>query len=285
MAKRTDSPVRKVSGVSAALAAYTEDDHSMDEMAELVILPRIKLIQSMSDSALKKKFGEGSAVVLPGDAVVVDAQGDGVGAFEFTPLLFYQEFCKWRDLKDKQRPSVVERSFDGASATAANCKDWDRRFEVYEGDEKKKPDQQRNFRFVHHLRFIGLISGDHELSGTTAIISFERGEFQNGRSFISAIRMRKITVPEEFEGEMIDVRKPCPLWAQVWQFSVSERPGEQGSWFGFDFEAADKPMIEESDIDRMREAHEEYAELHKKNRLRVEEDVDSEDDAEPNAEL
>jgi hypothetical protein len=64
------------------------------------------------------------------------------------------------------------------------------------------------------------------------------------------------------------------------------RPGELGEWYGFNFEPAESPIIADHDIDRMRAAHEEYTELHKKQRLRVEEDVEVDEDADtPNDEL
>jgi hypothetical protein len=275
MADRNDTAIKKVD--PGFLAQYAEAPTGMEAMDEYRVLPRLKLIQGMTAKELKDRFGEGTALVRPGDLVLAKPDEEGPeGSFCFVPLMFFAEFCKWSDLKDNESPNVIERSFDVQSELKAKADDAEQRFEVYEGDENKNEKQQRKYRYVHHLRFPGIIYGDHPLSGTVAVLSFERGEFMNGKNFINAVKMRKQKIDVEGEGaRMITV----PLWCQVWAFSIGWRPREEGGgWWGFDFAPPDPDkhgcggLIDSDEAESFQAMFEEYSELHRQDRLRVDDD-------------
>lgn len=266
---RTKSDITKVKPSGGGFLAGVEDDKSLDSMAEFMIVPRLKIIHGQTRAELKDRFGEGSVVITPGDALVCEENDAG---FEFVPHFFFTEWCKWSDLKDKENNSIMERSFDPTCDIAKRAQNPETRDEVYEGDAKKPVKQQRFWRYVQHFCWAGVIYGDHPLAGTPVVLSMERGEFSNGRSFITAIQMRRVDVEAE---DGTKDRKRVPLWAQRWQLKVGTRQGEAGSWFGFDYESVG--IIDDDDAENFRAEHIELARLHEENKLRVDhgEDKDS----------
>lgn len=234
-----------------------QDDKSLDSMAEFMIVPRLKIVQGSAATELKERFGEGSVIIRPGDAMVVDPDE---GGFLFVPHFFFVEYCKWSDYKDKDSNAILDRTFDPTHDVAKRSMDPDKRDEVYEGDDKKPAKSQRFYSYVQHFCWPGVIYGNHPLAGTPVVLSMERGEFGNGRNFITAIQMRR----HEVDGERVKV----PLWAQVWSLKVSERPATvANSWLGFDFEA--QGVITDGEAEQFRDDHLELARLHEENRLRV----------------
>jgi len=274
MAKsRTDdnTDITRVEG-AGFLDQYVEEDHSLDGMDEYVLLPKLKIIHGSSDHALKKQFGEGSAIIRPGDALVVK-QEEGQD-FLFVPQYFYVEWCKWSERDDNDTPNIMESSFDPRSPTARKAKDKDLRFELYEGHEDRPAKEQWNYRYVEHLRFPGVIyDSEHPLDGTTVVLSFEKGEHYQGQNFISAIKMRKRRTEE---GLLVQI----PLWAQVWQLNTAHRERGAKNWHGFDFQPAAQSVIDVIDVPAMKAEHERFKELHEANRLGVQdEDQDEGDNA------
>lgn len=278
--KRTETAIKKV---EPNFLVQHQEDVGMAGMEEYRILARAKIIQGMTKQELKEKFGEGTAIIRPGDVVMCKPTKSGEQqtpehSFLFVPLFFFAEYAKWGDLRDTDGPMIVERSFDPTSRLKELADDPDQRFELYPGEEgREKPKQ---YRYVHHLRFAGVIYGDHPASGAPVVVSFERGEYFNGTNFISAVRMRKRKV--QVDGE--DVLMKVPLWAQVWKFSTSHRPRKEGGgWFGFNFSAPDEDesdsVIQNSESEEMAKMHQEFVELHEKNRLRVKDDDRGDDEA------
>lgn len=270
MAKRTDSPkdLKVVDGTTPNfLAQYVEKDTSLDNMDQYVIIPMLKTIQGLSDQSLKDRFGEGAVVVRPGDVLVAEREE----SFIFQPLFFFTEFCKWADRRDKSQNSIVVRTFDETSEVAKLSRDPEKRQEVYSGHEQKKPDDQWKYRYVEHLNFPGVIRGDHELTGTFTTLSFQRGEFTQGKNFISAVKMRR---QELQEGQRVKV----PLWAQVWAFKSTLRDRNGNKWFGLDFVAADPSVIGESMAQDSKARFDDLKNSHEKKLILVdrgEEDVET----------
>jgi len=264
---RNETDLTQVGGnANSFLAGFVEQDTSMDGMEEYRILPRFKVIQPTSDQTLKKTFGEGTAIIRPGDAVIWK---DTDPPFKFVPQFFWVEFCKWADLRDKENRMIMETTYDPLSDIAKKAKDYEARHEVYPGMESKPDKDQFKFRYVEHLRFCGIIYGDHEFAETQVVLSFERGEFNQGKNFISAIKMRK----QKIVVDEVETSAPIPLWAQIWQFSVGFRePDANRKWYGFDFTSANPSVINAGDADKFFEIHKALKDLHEKNRLRVDDD-------------
>lgn len=264
--KRNETAIEKVDGSEPNfLAKYVDQDTSLDALKGYRVVPRLKVIQPTTSDDLRSTFGLGSVVIRPGDVLVCRANEDPK-VFSFVPLFFFAEFCKWRDLKQAgQGSNVLERSFDPTSIVAKKSRNSKTRFELYEGHENRPEREQCKYRYVEHLRFIGVIYGEHELTGVPVTLSFERGEYGQGTNFISAISLRRMRVD--------NVPKPMPLWSQVWDFSmIYHNPDPMKKWYGFKFEPAEPSTIEEGDAEFMFGQHKELKELYEKQRLLVDDD-------------
>jgi len=273
MAKRTDREVVKIN--PSFLAQYAETDTSLTGMEEYVILPFLKIIQAQcQDQELKRRVGEGAVVMSPSNTLIHQPEGDE--GFKFVPLFFHTEFQLQSALGDQENPFIMDRSFDPTSELAKKARDKDQRFELYEGDETKPEKSRRHYRYVEALCFSGMIYGDHELSGQQAVLVFSKGEFSNGRKFISAIKMRKERV--EIDGQEKPV--PVPLWSQVWHLSTSLRTARAGGspWWGFDFAPAEPNLIDPSESEEFLAMHDSLKKAMEDNKLRVDMSDGSDED-------
>jgi len=263
---RTDIQSTKVMGVQDLLK-YEEKDTSLETLQEYVIVPFVKVIQGMSDQALKDQFGEGTAIIRPGDVKI----GDKEKGFLFVPLFFFTTFRQWADRKDDSI-MIVESTYDPNSTIAKNSRDPEKRVQVYEEDRDK--DKPREYRFVEHLCFIGVIfDGDYE--GERCLLSFQKGDFRVGRAFASGAQMRKVKIEDE--------KKQVPLWAQVWNINVSLRDRNGNKWWGFD--PSNPPegieaIIPPEKYAEHAAAFEELSKAHANNKIRVDgEDSDPDEGA------
>lgn len=268
---RIDSKgIQRVAGTAPNfLAKYAAQDTSLDSMASMIRLARLKIIQSSTDADLKKAFGEGSCIIRPGDAVVWK---DGDSPFLFVPLMFHVEWNKWADNKDKDNLIVEGPVYEEDHKIAKLSKDRDKRSELYPGHEGKPDREKMYYSYVEHLCWTGVIYGDHPLAGTEVVIGMERGEYYNGRNFINAISMRRQTVetPDETaEGGVGQTRVKVPLWAQVWALQPSLRKGDLGNWYGLDFQPADNPVIDNGDAEAFSARYAELTRLFREGKLKV----------------
>jgi|GEM_PF-4656807 len=267
---RTQNDIEKVSPNPGFLSKYTEQDSSLDALKKHRTVPRFKILQPTTDATLLEQFGVGSCIVRPGDTLVSTFKGD-LTRFSFVPLYFLIEWAKWRDLKGSG-PMVLERSSHPGSDLARRSASVELRKELYPGMEHVEDEKAKSyFSYVEHLRFIGVIYGDHPLAGTPVTLSFERGEWKQGKNFISAISMRREVVD--------DVSVEVPLWAQVWDFNtVYHNPEQSKKWYGFQFSPATPNIITEEEAASFQALHIEYKELAAKQLLVVQE-VDDKSDA------
>ena len=257
---RTDTEIVKVNGVQELLK-YTKEDDSLTKLTEYVIIPFAKVIQGMTDQELKDSFGEGSAILRPGDALIADRKE----SFTFVPIFFYTSFRKWGDRKDTQM--IYDTSFDPTSPVAKIARDPEKWDEIYEEDIEKPEKEQRHYRYVEHLCFIGEIYGEHDLSGNKCLISFQKGDFRVGRSFASGIKMRK----QKVEVDDVEQFVPVPLWAQVWEFKISQRDRNGNKWWGFDPINPKKisPLIQPDEFQRFHQTYKDLCEAHAANMIRI----------------
>lgn len=270
---RTETSIKKVDVNPDYLAKYLEEDNSLESLNEYRVIPRFKIIQATTDNELKKNFGEGSVIIRPGDAMICKFEEEPL-SFDFVPLFFFAEWATWRDLKGTGA-MILGRSHDPTSEIAMKSKRAETRRELYDGHENYEEKDKLFNSHVEHLRFIGVIYGDHPLVGTPVTLSFERGEWGQGKNFISAVSLRRQVI----EGKSIKV----PLWAQVWKLSsVHHAPDQTKKWYGFHFEAAEPSIILPEEAKDMMALHTEFKELFDKSRLMVQDEdsgSESADDA------
>lgn len=262
---RTETAIHKVEGIDPNyLQKYIEEDKSLESLKKHRVVPRLKIIQATSDTDLKKTFGEGTVIVRPGDAMICKYE-DEPAFFHFVPLFFFTEYAKWADLKANSGPMIIERSYDQAGELAIKAKDFTKRNELYDNHDQLPENERHYYRYVEHLRFIGLIYGDHPLVGTPVTLSFERGEWGQGKNFISAVTLRRQTV----EGKPVAI----PLWAQVWKLMPKFRePDAARKWYGFGFEPAEQSIIPQDEAESMLALHKEFKNLFEQARLTVQDE-------------
>lgn len=272
---RTDesTDIQRVAGIDPeTLLKLSVEDTSFDDMKEYRVIPRLKVIQEMTEKILKKRFGEGALIIRPGDALVAKNEDntvvEGPLSFDFVPLYFFVEFLKVSDLRDTESPTVVERSFDRGGELAKKAKNPSMRIEIYPGQESKDDDKKFRYRYVEALRFPGIIYGDHEMSDTAVVLSFERGEHNTGQNFCTAVKMRKQVVKTS-EG---DKRVGIPLYLQVWKIAVGFREFGTRHWYGLDPTPADNPCVAPEHIEMCMKEHQDLRELFDANRIRVDGD-------------
>lgn len=237
-----DAQVKRVGEDAPAwlVEASKSADSSLDSLRAYRQLSRVKIIQALTKKTdLKAKYGEGAAVIQPGDALVAKKDEP----FLFVPLLQFTEFVKWGDLDDTTGAAVMERSFDFKSEIARRARDRNLRREGY-GQADRDGKFPFECRYVEHLVFAGVIYGEHPLAGTAVGISFEKGEFFTGTNFCSAILLRKINGITP------------PLWTQVWELRTRVHKNKTNKeWFGFDFFTPERPFILEEESAGFKKLH------------------------------
>lgn len=259
MSDRVNSEIEKVTGYEA-LAAFAEVDDSLLSLQEYVVVPYAKVVQGMSKEELKDMFGEGAAVLLPGNLELCQKKG----SFHVVPLFFYTQFRKWADKSDKTQ-MILESTYDPTSIIAKRAKDAALRSEVYEEDMDKEVKSQRFYRYVEHLTFICKIYGDHDHAGVNCVISFQKGDFRKGCNWATSIKSRKFTIN--------DKRVPVPLWAQVWKMEIKLSESDSGKWWSMSPCAPDiSPVISESEFIDFKQEYEDLKNAHQANRIRVDGD-------------
>lgn len=227
-------------------------DKSVEGMSSFRVLPRLKVVQALSNEAFRDAAGDGGVILVPGGTVVC-RKGE---TFLFVPLLFWAEYCKWKDLRDKSGTPVLDRSMDPSSELARRASDSKLWEQEYAGGPPERPFK---YRYVEHLTFAGVIYGDHPLCATECCISFERGENWNGRGFIAGITQRRVG------------QRQVPLWCQVWAMTPRLREKGSNKWYGVDASApiGVSPWIREDERHDLKAAHVSLKEFHAKNQLTV----------------
>lgn len=249
---RTESAVVKV--VPSFLLDLAQNDASLEGIVERRVVPRVKIIQQMSDTKIKQQHGEGSAV-LPQAGLKLANAGE---SFLFVPIFFFPEWIKWGDRRDSNTPAIQERTFDPNTALARRAQSSEDRYEDY-GPPPKKNDRPLQFRYVEHLNFVGMLYGDNG-EQLPIVISFSRGEHYAGRNFCTAITMRRV-------GKAI-----APLWSQVWKMTVNLRERDGNKWYGIDVSNPDEgtsPWVREDEADEFRQQWELFRDLHRQNLVEV----------------
>ena len=226
----------------------------------------------MSDTELKDKFGEGSAILRPSNLLIAEKKGK----FLFVPLFFYTVFKQWADRADTTA-MVVESTYDPTHPVAKKARDSKQWTQPYEEDLAKDPGDQRKYRFVEHLCFVGIIY-DGDFAGERCLISFQKGDFFVGRGFATGAQMRKVTIDDQ--------KKTVPLWAQVWEMTIALRDKNGNKWWGFDPGSPPdgiEPIIDADHYEAHAAAYAELAEAHKNNTLRIDGEEDDPDEKIPNS--
>lgn len=257
---RTDTAVVQVGETPTWLIEHVEKDTSLDQLREYRVLPVARIVQGLSDEALKAKHGEGAWLMMPGEVKLAD-RNEWVA---MVPVFMFTEFRKYSDRKDTTQPPVMSRDFDKSGEIAARARNVERRDEPY-GDAGFK------YSYTEVLCFVCCIY-DGPNAGNVCVIEFQKGSFWQGQSFSSACLMRKV------DGQ------PCPLWAQVWEMSTGTKTSKGNTWWINQFRAPEKDVpayISEEQVTFFKQQHTDLRELYSKDLIQV--DANADNDMNPEA--
>lgn len=271
MSELTNSENKELEVVADDLSWLAEVDvqDTLEGMDEYVSVPRVKVIQGTTAEEVKDRFGEGAAVIIPGDLTLSPKKSKGGTGFEFIPLYFWVSYVKISDRDDKESMMILEETFDKNSPLAELARNPDTREEPY-GPEitegKDKGELKFTAKNVERLNFIVRIdSGEHK--GIDCGLTFERGEFSHGKRLCSLISMRKAGT------------RTLPLFGGRYKATPDNRTRGTNTWYGLDVANAETPVISGAMAKELESAHNAFKELHAKKALGIVEDSLSEDDA------
>jgi hypothetical protein len=231
------------------------DDGFGDDIKEYIKYPDLKIIQKTTKEDLIELHGIGSCILIPGGTLIA-TKGEH---FDVIPIFRHTEFCLHSSIKDEQSPMILERSYDPNSELAMRARDKDKRKESY-------PDNDQWFyQWVEHLNFACLISNGKDLDLTPVNISFNKGEFFQGKTMLNAMYQRKL------KGNRV------PMYLQRLSFTPAFRDiSVDQKWWGMDFAFAEESLILDPELGAFCDAqHNELKKAFKEKRLVVDYDVDN----------
>lgn len=249
--EQTQRDLQKVTGPQELpnyLAELAKEDTSLAELRQERVLSRIKVIHGSAGPELKKLFSEGDVIVSPGQTLIANVikEDQMSESWLMVPLLFFMEYCKWKDIKDTNSPTILARTFDKGNDLATMAKDPAKR------EEKYGENDCYTARYIEHLNFVSMIVGDHPLANQMEpfILGFCKGEWMIGKNFITTL-----------------ARLDAPLWSTVWKFNASFRSRNNFNWWGIDYTIPDLEkdkigrFITEDQVDLFKSSHEELKKL------------------------
>lgn len=215
MAKKNELIVETPDVVPSYLAEIAGAT-GLENSAQYVRPPRLKIVQKQSGPPITDLFNVGDVVALP-QQVLIKAMAyennkpmEDMTPLTFVPVFWYPEWCTWNPIALKgTEPAVLERTLDPTHPIAKKSKSkatWTEPHPTVAG---------HNVRHVEHLVFVFVLDSG-PMAGIPMTHSFMRGEHGTGSTLLSLARMRK-----------------APLYLQRFQLTVSMRSNQAGSWYGF----------------------------------------------------
>jgi len=255
------------------LAEYAEEDKSLEGLEVYFIPPTLKKLEANSRPAeVVEEFGAGSIILSPQNDCVWKKDDP---PFKFVPILFIPIFRKWLNFDDPEGPGVVETSFDPMSDLA----------KISRNPGKRNAEQYGNdgytYQCIEHLTFGGVLY-DGNFAGTQCVLSFERSGHFKGKSFLSAIQSRRVTVKlpkkdkktgeviKDENGEVIifDQLMKQPLWSQIWGIELIPQTNKRNQrWFGINFRVVTPSVIDQQYVEPFKKMHVDWKEKQANERI------------------
>lgn len=206
----SDAPIR----VKDADWAKSSGDSGMDGAERYASMPRIKILQAMSDADLKRSHGEGAVILTPDNLLVADGptKDRPTGEpFVVIPLAFVTTYER-RAVHGGDSPLfVLEATRDDRSPLAMDCRNPDAR-------EVIGPDGKVTEKKYEVLNVISLIDSG-PLAGQFGVLSFASSGMRDGRKFADRVSR---------------LRAGYKCYLQRIALRVSDRKDEKNTWYGFD---------------------------------------------------
>lgn len=245
-----DNQVARVGEVPSHLlqlmTANPQMSTGLETMKHIRILNRIAVIQSNSPKDKKDKFGE-SALCVPATDMLLAGKGQ---AFDFVPVMFFDEFIAWNDRKDVASPMIAESTTDRNSQLAQRCQDPKSWAQPY------GPDNKFTRKNNHHLNFLAVVYSG-QFKGELVVLSLARSNWKTGEALIGKIRQRKINGTQ------------VPMWATVWSARTVFTKKDDNEWYKVEINSAEVPWVAAEDLKQMQAIYEELLSSFKANDIAV----------------
>lgn len=234
------------------LAEIQQIDDSLKTVEEHVIIPRVKVIQSMSKDWLGE-FSLGDTVLDPNKELIA-TKGT---KFYFIPLFNYMSYSANPDIKDASKTMKFEISLDRNSEIARKAANF-----VIEKYTVGNKEYELKFQTAFNIMVIpfNIESGIAYYEEPRTIIC-KGGEFKTGKNFASALAQRKVELPN-------GSRVRLPLWAQVWSAEVETHESDQFEWEGYSFRAQGTIDLEDTEMaSQCQKTYQFFKNLHDESRI------------------
>lgn len=212
--------------------AKARGDSGMSGAERYASVPRLKLVQAMSDKDLKRDHGEGAVVLSPDNLLVAGppTKDRHTGEpFVVIPLAFVTTYEK-RAVHGGDSPLfVLEATRDDKSQLARDCRSTDRR-------EVIGPDGKVSARNYEVLNVIVLIDSG-PLAGSFGVLSFASSGMRDGRKFADRVAR---------------LRAGYKCYLQRVALRVAERSDDKNTWWGLDVgDPTDGVLVGEDRVARL----------------------------------
>ncbi len=234
-----------------------KDDDSLQSLNQYHMVPTMRIVQALTKDDFKKPLGEGATFITPCNT---DPRHSGFGeiakmgeTFKIVPVFMYPEWIEWNDRKDRGSSAINSRTLDRNSQLAQLARTKETREIPYgpRGEFKRI--------VAEHINFCVICYKNPMLGSSPGVISFARAEWKTGRAFANAIRMNI----------------SAPMWAQVWEFNVTQKSNELGRWYGYESRGAG--FIEKSEATEFKNLYSQLKEIHASQTLQADHvDIDAE---------
>lgn len=188
-----------------------ENPAGLDEVAENVATPRLRIMQDIAkDDSLKERFESGEVYVAPIGKTVA-AMGE---TFVVIPVLHYVTFEIHSDINDDSNPMVIESTRDRNSEIAKRSQDRDLREEDYKVGSNKYTK-----KYLKCLNYIFLVDSG-PCKGMLAVYTFSSGDYKKGEILNTLIKTRESPV----------------IWGNRFELGITRSKNRNGNtWWSFEF--------------------------------------------------
>ena len=192
-----------------AIANKGNQASGLEEMANYIVPPRLKVVQDKKDDERFEDVPSGTVVVIP-QMLRLCGKGE---SFRFTPIYAWDEFTIHNPYQMRSTlPFIRERTVDPKSEIADRARNR---------EEFPCPESEAHFcKYVTHLNFLLAIHDVPDLAGIEVLISFHTGEFKTGQHLLNLLRMRTNT--------------GVPMYGVVLEATPGKHTSGTNNWMGLD---------------------------------------------------
>jgi len=223
------------------LVEVTESS-GLEEVKKNLVPSTIRIIQKMSSDALKAKFNEGEAVLLP-EGVALASKDVKV---EIVPVFLYVEYVAWNPRATRgTEPAIRAKTFDETSDLAKKCMNPD----TYKEDHPNFPgDAKKQISNNKMLNFMVVILRE-DVPPMPALLSFSSTGMADGQAWCNLISARTHT---DKDGKPVQ----SPIFSGRYTMTIKDKQNQEGSWFGLAIDNAEEKYVSAEEFKLFKQLHE-----------------------------